>query len=133
MLKRILIALGLAAAPGLALPASLDECESRELISDLEKRGDAHTRSDERKRHVVAVRASWDEDASLWAVTSPLGLSAKAETFPLLVRQLKRLSANGPWPNGVSQVTYVVNNQVEITVIREPYMEKRTTSRRGMA
>jgi hypothetical protein len=123
MFKRILIALGLAGTPGLALPASLDECETRESISDSEERNDACTRSDDGKRLVIAVGASWDEEACLWTITRPPGLSMKAETFPVLVRKLKgllpeQLAANNPWPDGVTHVSYIINGQVDITISR---------------
>jgi hypothetical protein len=122
MLKRLLIALGLIAAPSLTLPESAESYEVEEQVSSCDTRKLARQGILTERECVIDVDATWDEDARLWLVTRPTGLSLEAETFSVLVAKLQlavpRLKENAQWPEGVLRVTYVVNKQVEIRASR---------------
>src|SRR5687767_11828957 len=95
MFKHLLLALGLAGTPTLALT-----------------------------QEQIDVDVNWDDAARQWTVVRPVGLSAKAETFSLLISKLQAalpayLEETDQWPDGAGEVSFVVDNRARITLSRQ--------------
>ena len=131
MLKRLLLALGIAGTPNMALPQPSECSEPEEQVSEV---GPARLTRDgpaAKRRFVIDVGANWDDATGLWSVSRPVGLSAEGETFSLLIRTLQTavpgfLEKETLWPKDVGEISFVVNNQVRILISRPSRIDSST-------
>ena len=131
MLKRLLLALGIAGTPNMALPQPPECSEPEEQVSEF---GPARLTRDgpaAKRRFVIDVGANWDDATGLWSVARPVGLSAEAETFSVLIRTLQTavpgfLEKETQWPEDVGEISFVVNNQVRILISRPSRIDSST-------